>query len=393
MIAHRRITIIVTLAVLIIVSAIFVLPLQQATESYFSGDRLFLLRNLLATTGGALIGATAIGFSVVMIAVQLNFARMPHGLFRELSSDFRLLGAFATTFILAIGVAALSLMPDASWSAVALLAATWATVLILVLFLYGYRRALNLINPLVQLRLVVTSAQRDMRAWDRRARRMTPLLELPSRDEHADPSRSTHDMQRVAFFQANPHWTAVSSQAITRSISFARRYAEQGDYEVSNSALTAVLAINGSYVRAKGKTFFAHNPVFDIPQATDAFINDTLEQLRQLAQIATTRGDEEQLRQILAAIAGLVQVYVTIEYTSEHVDTKEHAQLAASYLTGAVQGVLPHNMPDVVMEGIRLMGHSADRLLAESSPIGIVTLAEKIAAISCTELSKRTSAR
>jgi hypothetical protein len=65
------------------------------------------LRNLFASIGGALGGATAIGFSVVMIAVQLNFARMPHGLFRKLSLDFRLLGAFAATFVLAIAVAGL----------------------------------------------------------------------------------------------------------------------------------------------------------------------------------------------------------------------------------------------------------------------------------------------
>lgn len=389
MIAHRRITIIVTLAILIIVSAIFVLPLQHVTESYFSGDRLSLLRNLLATTGGALIGATAIGFSVVMIAVQLNFARMPHGLFRKLSSDFRLLGAFATTFILAIGVAAMSLMPDASWSALALLVATWSTVLILVLFLYGYGRALDLINPLVQLHVVVVSAQKDMRAWERGARRMASLLELPDQGERTNPSRSTHDTSRAAFFQANPQWTAVSSQAIRRTISFARRYAEQGDYEVSSSALTAVLAINASYINAKGRTFFAHHPVFDIPQATDGFISETLEQLRQLAHVATTRGDEEQIRQVLATIAGPVRIYITIDYASEYVHTQEHAQLAASYLTGAVEAVLPRDMPDVLMEGVRLMGQSAQRFLTASTPNDILILAEKIGAISCTGAIKQ----
>src|SRR5262249_19027823 len=191
-------------------------------------------------------------------------------------------------------------------------------------------------------------------------------------------------MSRAAYFQANPHWTGISTQAIAHAISFARRYAEQGDYEVSNSALNAVLLINASYVHAKGKTFFAHNPLFDVQQATDRFINETLEQLRQLAHIATTRGDEEQIRQILAALAGLVPVYMSIDYANEHVESKQQAQLAASYLTGAVEGVLPRNMPDVVMEGVRLMGGSAQRFLVARSPNDIVTIAEKIAAISCT---------
>src|SRR5262249_10612296 len=163
-----------------------------------------------------------------------------------------------------------------------------------------------------------------------------------------------------------PHWTAVSMQAIAHAMSFARRYAEQSDYEVSSSAFNAVLLINACYVGAKGKTFFAHNPVFDIPQATDGFINDTLEQLRQLAHTATARTDEEQIRQILTALAGLVRVYMAIDYANEHVDNKEHAQLAASYLTSAVEAVLPRNMTDIVMEGVRLMGRSAQRFLAAS---------------------------
>src|SRR5215472_5106358 len=76
------------------VSLWFAPLLQNAVGAYFTAERFAVLRSLLASTGGALIGATAIGFSVVMIAVQLNFARMPHGLFRRLSSDARLLGAF-----------------------------------------------------------------------------------------------------------------------------------------------------------------------------------------------------------------------------------------------------------------------------------------------------------
>ena len=95
-----------------------------------------------------------------MVAVQLNFARIPYGLFRRLSADFRLLGAFALTFIVAIGVAGLSLIPDASWAAMALIMALCGNILTLVLFLYAYRRALDLVNPLVQLSLIVTKTRK-----------------------------------------------------------------------------------------------------------------------------------------------------------------------------------------------------------------------------------------
>ena len=42
----------------------------------------------------------------------------------------------------------------------------------------GYRRALLLINPVPQLGLVVDRAQRELRAWTRRARRAAPLFSL-----------------------------------------------------------------------------------------------------------------------------------------------------------------------------------------------------------------------
>ena len=368
-----------TLAVLIAASWILASSLQTATAAYFNPARFAVLRNLFESAGGALIGATAIGFSVVMIAVQLNFARMPHGLFRKLSSDVRLLGAFAATFLLALCVSALALVPNADWSAIALIWAGWATVLILTLFFYGYRRALALINPDFQLGLIVADARRNLRRWAGRAQRMAPLFEEPKKEEDDDHSWSKHDLARVAFFRLNPQWTEVARRAVTHAMSFARRYSEQGDYEVTRSALNAIIMTNGLYVLAKGRTFFAHNLVFDIPQANDAFINDTLEQLRQFAQAATSRGDEEALRQVFRTFAALVQTYADIDYSLQYNETKEHSHLAASYLASAVQAVVPRGMTDVVMEGVRLIGTSAQVFLAVGDPNGVVSPAERIA--------------
>jgi hypothetical protein len=380
-IRHRGLMISALAVVCLMVANALLAPrLQRVLGAYFDTDHFAVLRNLLTAIGGALIGATAIGFSVVMIAVQLNFARMPHGLFRRLSSDLRLLGAFGATFLLAVCVAALALLPNANWSAVALIAAGWMTLLILALFFYGYRRALALINPRIQLGLIVTEAQKNLRRWARRAQRMAPLLAV----QNVDAERSSHDLPRLAFFQANPHWTRVARRAVSHAISFARRYAEQGDYEVAENALTAVVVINAEYVAAKGKTFFASNPFIDIPQATDGFINETLEQLRQTAQAAAARGEEEPLRQLLGALAGLVRTYMAIDYANPYVEAKHHAQLAAAYLAGAVEVVLPRGMPDVVMEGVRLMGVSAQLFLVVGEPNGIISLKEKIAGLSCT---------
>jgi hypothetical protein len=143
-IRHRSIA---TLLVMLALAACFLAapPLQGALAAHFTTpQRVAGLLTLIITLGGAFIGATAIAFSVVMFSVQTNFARMPYGLFRRLSSDFKLLGAFAATFLSAIAVSCLSLIPNNDWLGVAVLGTGYGTILILVLFLYAYRRALLL---------------------------------------------------------------------------------------------------------------------------------------------------------------------------------------------------------------------------------------------------------
>ncbi|MGA8825717.1 MAG: hypothetical protein WB613_23120 [Pseudolabrys sp.] len=65
--------------------------------------------------------------------------------------------------------------------------------------------------------------------------------------------------------------------AVVYAVSFARRFSEQNDYDVSNAALRTVVALNAKYVEAKGKTFFASNAFIENPLSRDAFISDTLE--------------------------------------------------------------------------------------------------------------------
>jgi hypothetical protein len=380
-----------SLMILLVVCSSYLAPtFQEALEPHFKTEERFAgFRALLLTLGGALIGATAIAFSLVMFAMQVNVERMPHGLFRRFSSDPKLLGSFSATFLLAITVATLSLIPDRSRLALAVLIAGWATVMILLLFLYAYRRALSLISPAQQLALVLEDAHRDLEAWGRRARRATPLFERSEHrndDDKAKPA-STHDLSRVAYFQINPHWTALAHQAVLHCMSFARRYAEHGDHEVSRAALTAVVAIHNAYVAAKGKTFFANVLLFENPLSRDGFITETLEHLRRNVQIGISRGDEQQIEQTFGAMAALCQIYLNIDYSTEHA-SKTHAHLAAGYLSNSVQSVLPRNMPDVVMEGIRLMGETAQLMISYAEPNDIVPTTERIALIASAGIVK-----
>ncbi len=372
--------------VLLVLASFYLLPhLQAALEAHYATEEAFHgLQRLMLNVGTALIGAAAIVTSLVLFAMQVNIERMPHGLFRRLSTDRRLLGAFGGAFLLAIGIATFSTVPEQNWSAYVLLSAAWAVLLILLLFLYAYRRALILINPLQQLGILLQDTRNDLRIWDRRARRAMPLLE-PEETEAADPSHDgpTHDLARIAFFRINSRWSDGAARGVRHAMSFARRYAEHGDYEISATALSAVVGINRAYITAKGKTFYANPPFMDDPRSRDSFITDTLEYIRQNVQIGIVRRDEQQLQQALWTLGALVRLYQTIDYSSPYA-TKNHAHLAAGYLSHAVQSMVPHDMADVLMEGVRLMGQSAQHFVAHGEPNEIATLTQKIASIART---------
>lgn len=369
---------------LILLASYYASPtLQFVLESHYATEReIERLRSLILNVGGALIGAAAIVTSLVLFAMQVNIERMPHGLFRQLSADSKLLGAFALAFLLAIGIAILSTIVSSDWLAYVVLTVLWSLVFILISFMYAYRRALFLINPLRQLEILLYTTRSELRVWARRAQRATHLLEQEESTEGATPTPSgpTHDLARMEFFKISDNGT---KRALQHAISFTRRYAEQGDHEVSEMALNTVIAVNAAYIQSKGRTFFANNPYLENPLFNDSVINDTLEHLRQNMQIGLARRDEQQIKQTLKAMAALVQVYLGIDYSNSDAE-KSHAQLAAVYLTSAVQAAEPHDMADVLLEGQRLMGQCAQCILKHRKPNDIVLLSESIALIACT---------
>lgn len=365
-------------------SSVFAMPiLQRLAEGYFSdSESLTTLRTLLSGTGAALIGAAAIAFSLVVFAMQINVERMPHGLFRRLSSDRRLLGSFVGSFLTALVVAATSLIPSGTWAIPAIVAGIWGIAAIMLLFLYAYRRALQLINPIEQLSIMSKTARRDLLRWNQLADKAAILLsEEPHPDDVGDAQELSFNAPKSHFFQVNSHWTKASGQSIHYAISYAKRFAEQGDYEVTEHAFECIVLINATYCAAKSGTFVGSNPFFEIPGTTDGFINTSLEQLRQTMQAAVARGDERLAESTLRAIGGLYGVYLKIEYPGRD-RSKHHALLAAGYLGSAVESIVPHNMPDLMMEGIRLMGRASRLALNHTSPNEIVSAAQKIATLS-----------
>lgn len=372
------------LSVLIAISIIFVPELQSYFEPYLSAQgRLNSIRSLFLTLGGALIGATAIAFSLIMFAMQVNVERMPHGLFKKFSSDVKLLGAFVTTFSLAVLVTVLSLIPDKSWVAAATATVVWCLFFSILLFLLAYRRALGLISPTMQLRIVVTDTRRNFKIWDKAVNRTTPIFRKIANTRKEDVEfRSKYDMDRVTYFQLNPTWTATAEQAISYCITFSRRYAEKGDHEVSRVALNGIIAINAAYIKTKGRTFFSSNYLIDNPLASDKFLTTTLEHFRQNVQVAISRKDEQFIEQNLQSLLQLTQLYVSIDYGNER-EARSHAHLVSGYLTSAVESVIPHDMADVLIEGVTLLGSAARLIVLHDKPEHVVSISDKIALVAC----------
>lgn len=378
------------IGVVLMAANVYLLPtLQTLLAARFGTEKgVQSVQSLLLGTGSALIGAAAIVTSLVLFAMQVNVERMPHGLFRRLSEDRKLLGAFAAAFVLAIGVAAMSTVVRDATLAAMVASAGWAIALILASFLYAYRRALKLINPLAQLQMLVDDTRSDLRRWARIAERSKPLLESEDGTESESPPEGpSPDATRTVFFQINQHWTVRTSKNLQHAVAFARRYAEQGDYEIAGEALTAIIAINTAYIEAKGRTFYANHWLVQHRLAHDALITASLECMRQTVDRGIRRRDEQQIEQSMRALAALVQVYLGIDYGRETAE-KTHANLAAGYLGNAVQAVVGHDMTDVLMEGQRLMGQAALQFVMARSTTNAAGLSDKITVIAGTGCAK-----
>jgi hypothetical protein len=373
----------VELAIWVLILAASISAISRSSgclASYFSTpSKLTGLQNFLVALGGAFVGGTAITASLVLFAMQVNVERLPHGLFHRLSSDTKLLWAFALSFALAVAVGASSLLPE-RYIALALPGSLLATLFVLRLYLFSYRRSLSLISPKEQLEHITRGVLRNLNAWSKRADHGSYILRLRLAAEGHQLGPRDYDSARIEFFDANPGWHSSVLEGLTNAIAVGRRSASVGDYTSTQRAMAAVLSLNTMYVAAKKRTFINVNPFFDNPRTTDPVINSTLEALRQLHQGAVAKRDEALCGLLFRAFAQLVGVYTRIDYPQAD-GSKGHATLAAGYLQSAVETLVPTGMADPLMEGLRAMGTAASILVSQAQPTSAVPLVDAISDI------------
>jgi hypothetical protein len=323
---------------------------EAAVQPHFTPERLARLSTLLVTVGGALVGATAISFSVVVFSVQINVERTPDGLFQTLSRDQRLIVAFVATVGLSVIGAALSLTVDAGYVARTSVAAIWIVIFVPSLIVYAYLRALKLINPRHQIQLLLSSSVRYLSRWSKRADHATPLILASLQVPPPNEPDNVFDYARALFFRSNNTWATMPSHAISQAMTFARNYSKTGDGQVVAHALYAIVKINGAYIKTKGRTFYSHNPLVNDNRSSDGIITHTLEAYRQNIRSAVKNNDETEIMQFLSGLGLLISEYSNIRYPRRS-DSHYHASLAKGYMTQEVLQMLPHVSTDVMMRG------------------------------------------
>lgn len=350
---------------------------------FFDDNAINNLKTILITLGAALIGAAFISFPLIMFSMQINIDRMPHGLFFKLGKDNFVIFLFLIALSSAVIVCfSSSLLYKPYNPSVAISLTFWAVLIIITCILQAYERTLFLVNPARQLDILLKGVRKDLKLWCRRSEIARPLLNT-SNSNISNAVSDSYDIEKFSYMKINPFGEQSSRSGIDHALSFAHRYAACEDYPISSHALSVIIEINFLYIQAKGKTFCSSHWLMENPFSHDNIISHTLESLRKSLNIALKRGDETQTLQILNTFSDLVNLYFQIDYTVPRAN-KTHANLASGYLSEAVKSVRQHNMTDIVMEGLRIMGQCALLYIQKEKITDSTSIIDEIGAITLT---------
>lgn len=306
------------------------------------------LSNLFLNTGTALIGASAIVFTLIIFTLQVNIERMPYGLFNTLSSDKKILLSFILTVLLSLSIAIFSVLIDQYNKQFFSFLYLLFIALIINLFLFAYKRSLHLINPIKQLDLLKDISIKNMHYYLRIYKKIATSIII---NQIEKDTYSKHDLKKYYFFKNNSQWLDIPKNTIKYTISLIILNTKNNDYEVIEKALNTLIEIQNEYIKIKENTFFTNKLLFEDNKSHDQFINDLLEELRKLLNFAKAEKNELLIEKTLLSMSKLSVLYSSINYnTDDYYHSKYHMELASSYLNNGVKDILELNMTDVFME-------------------------------------------
>ena len=299
---------------------IYAIVIINTTIEYIpDSETLKSLQSIFLNVGSALIGSTAIIFSIILFTLQVNNERVPYNVFKKLTTDKKLFVSFLFALVFSVSTAIFSFL-SAKYALYTIEASILFFSLILGSFLYSYARALDLISPIFQLESIVKHAKDDLLKWSK------------------EYENSKKNISKYEFFNSNPSWADVAKQDIIYCNAYAKKLIEKNDYDTSKIALKSIVKINAIYVEVNNQ----------------AFIEDTLEEIRQNIQDGLARNDERFIKANFEILKDLHFCY-----------SGRDRGFAYFYLIEGVKNSISHNIPDVLLAGIRLLSKVAQKEIVD----------------------------
>lgn len=348
------ISIILTYTIVIINTTVKYIPDAETLKS---------LQAIFLSVGSSLIGSTAIIFSIIIFTLQVNNERVPYGVFIKLSRDKKLFASFIIALIFSLSVVIFSFLSE-KYVLYTIQASILFFVLILSCFIYSYRRALDLISPIFQLESISKHAKDDLLKWSK------------------EYENSKKNISKYEFFNSNPSWADVAKQNIIYCNAYAKKLIEKNDYDTSKIALKSIVSINSMYVEVKNQTFVRRRAFSNPLISNDKFIEDTLEEIRQNIQNGLAKNDERFISDNFKTLKELHYIYSNIQYINTSGE-RFASSLASFYLIQGVETSISHNIPDVLLVGIRLLSEITQKEIIDRESETIDTMLKLMTDLSC----------
>lgn len=335
----------------------------EADEVQASSSHIRVI-NGIQRFGMVLLGATTIITSIVLTAMQGVFDRIPYNLFKRLSSDGILMILTICAFSLSSGLIVITSIMKLSELYLVGILSLCIIVVYFVVLLCAYSRAIQIINPEYQLFIQETLVNNSMIIWFKRMQRV--MVELDN-DNFTNATTGNRKLLEKLIEISNSQfqeWTFKVDKAIQNAMTYARRYSDKGEYDISSEALKTIVKLNSGYI-------FAHLPdnngmstyLSNIEVNDDPIILGTLEKLRLHTKLGINKQDETQVLQSILSMNDLAIAYQKVQYSNN----MRHAMLAADYLIREINTVCTLNMDNVYQRGQKMLGLTSKNLIHSNS--------------------------
>ncbi|CAH6907736.1 conserved membrane hypothetical protein [Vibrio chagasii] len=320
--------------------------------------------SLLLTIGGALIGFTAIVFTMLLFSLQTNIQRLRYLDFHKFSTDKNIFIQLLSCFLIAITIAGSSLVKNQNIQGQTLVIAVWLILLFIVLLYQSYKRALILVSPIEQINLILSYSSKQHNKWDKAIQR---ALVVNRFSESAPLQEQTDiDSLRYAYVSAYPEQKQVPNNAVDSLCVMAKTYADLNDINITKTSLNSIIQITRQYIEFRKNTFIDTGPFVATDMSSELVFNNTFEQLRQLSAIAIASENEQLIGFITETLAGLATLFAQFNHI-RNFQLQHQTTLAIQYLKSHIELSMQLNNTDLMFNDAKVIGELGLNLIKTKS--------------------------